>query len=292
MNSGTAIAALRGSIAGAAASVRQALLECPLPEKDKRALLAHAMGAARERLIAHPEAPVPAAALARFRQLAARRGAGVPMAYLLEEQEFYGHRLRVTPAVLIPRPETEILVERALEAMGQASSGRALDLGTGSGAIAIALAAARPGWTVFASDCCLDALSVAQDNARRVGVAVHWLAGRWLAPVGAAFEVIVSNPPYVAGADPHLEQLACEPRGALTDGADGLSALREIIAAAMRHLRPGGRLLVEHGYDQGPATRRLMQDSGFADVRTFFDLEGRERVCSGARPATGGARLV
>lgn len=265
-----------------AATVAGALQECRLPVKEKRALLAHALGVSRETLVAHPESPVPAAALERFRRCAERRHHGMPMAYLLGEQEFYGHRLRVTPAVLIPRPETEVLVERALEAMGTHAA-RVLDLGTGSGAIAIALAAARPSWTVFASDCSLEALRVAQGNAARAGVTVRLLAGRWFAPIGAAFDLIVSNPPYIAQDDPHLEHLGGEPRLALTDGADGLSALREIVGSARRYLRPEGQLLVEHGYDQGPAARALMQEAGFDAVRTFPDLEGRDRVCSGIK---------
>ncbi len=266
-------------------TAQQALRACPLPERERRALLAHALGVARERLVAHPETLVNAAAFERYAQMAGERQKGTPMAYLLGVQEFYGHSLLVTPAVLIPRPDTEILVERALQALGERSCARVLDLGTGSGCIALALASARPGWTVVATDRSIAALQVAQKNCRRLGVRLLLAAADWYAPIGGRFDLIVSNPPYIARSDPHLAQLHDEPRTALTDGADGLTALRSVIAGARAHLAPGGQLLVEHGYEQGEATRMLMRDRGFCAVQTFRDLAGHERVCAGTSAA-------
>lgn len=263
------------------ATIRQALQGWPLPESEKRALLAQALGVAREHIVAHPESIVESAALEHFAQLARARRDGTPMAYLLGVQEFYGHALLVTPAVLIPRPDTEVLVEQALQALGARTHARVLDLGTGSGCIALALAHARPGWAVVATDRCTEALAVARQNSQRLGVAIELLAGDWFAPVRGRFDLIVSNPPYISALDPHLPALVGEPRQALTDEADGLSALRILIGGAAAHLLDGGRLLVEHGYDQGAATRALMREQGWRDVQTYRDLAGRERVCAG-----------
>jgi release factor glutamine methyltransferase len=268
---------------GAAQSVQQVLAAVALPEREKRSLLAQALGVAREFLLAHPEATVDADARTRLLQTVQRRLAGEPMAYLLQAQEFYGHRLRVTPDVLIPRPETELLVDLALAALpAERRQARVLDLGTGSGCIAIALAAARPGWTVLGIERSAAALALARDNSRERGVAVLFAAGDWYAPVAGRFDLIVSNPPYVAAGDPHLAQLRYEPRTALTDGGDGLSALRRIIEGAPAHLQAGGRLLVEHGFDQGEAVRAMLHAAGFDAVETARDLEGRERVGGGA----------
>jgi release factor glutamine methyltransferase len=266
-------------------TVRQALRDCRLPEREKRALLAHALGVARERLIAHPESSVDPEALAQFAQLAGARLAGTPMAYLLGVQEFYGHALMVTPAVLIPRPDTEVLVECALEALGKQRHARVLDLGTGSGCIAIALARARPSWTVVATDRSAAALQVARQNSQRLGASIHLVAGDWFAPIQGRFDLVVSNPPYIGVQDAHLAELNCEPRLALTDEGDGMSALRSIIAGAWAHLEPDGHLLVEHGYDQAEATRALMRAHGLHTVRTYRDLAGNDRVCAGSRQA-------
>jgi len=232
----------------------------------------------RERLIAHPQTPVSAEQARRFARAVQRRSQGEPMAYLLGGQEFYGHYFEVTPEVLIPRPDTELLVDTALRELQACAGARVLDLGTGSGCIAIALALARPDCFVVASDISPGALAVARRNARRLQAPVHLLAGHWLQPIGARFDLIVANPPYIAANDGHLGALAHEPRAALTDEADGLSQLRLLVAQAPAHLAPGGRLLLEHGYDQGAAVRGLMQQGGLA-AQTLRDLAGRERAC-------------
>lgn len=274
-----------------AVSVRETLGAAALPEREKRALLAQALGVAREFVLAHPEAGVDAGSRARFLRAVERRLSGEPMAYLLEMQEFHGLRLRVTPDVLIPRPETELLVDLALAALPPGRPDvRVLDLGTGSGCIAIALAAARPAWTVFGVERSPDALAIARHNSRELGVPVLFAAGDWYAPVAGGFDLIVSNPPYVAAGDPHLAQLGFEPREALTDGGDGLSALRRIVAGAPAQLRAGGRLLIEHGHDQGEEVRRMLRTAGFDAVETVRDLEGRERVGSGVWRDAGGDR--
>ena len=265
-------------------SAAQVLRDCPLPPPEKRSLLAHALGVARERLIAHPEAAVDGPAFERFVRLAGERQAGMPMAYLLGWQEFYGLRLRVTPAVLIPRPETELLVECTLESIDPRREARVLDLGTGSGCIALALARERPHWRIVATDRSPAALQVARDNARRLGAPLALLAADWYAPILGQFDLIVSNPPYIARHDQHLALLRQEPRGALTDEGDGLGDLRRVVAGAPGRLAAGGRLLFEHGYDQGAAARELMREHGFDAVRTHRDLEGRERVCEGVCP--------
>jgi release factor glutamine methyltransferase len=259
----------------------EALRASPLPEREKRALLAHALGVAREYLLAHPEAPLAPRALERYARMAQARAAGVPLAYLVGVQEFYGLPMQVTPAVLIPRPDTELLVERALAALPQDAPARVLELGTGSGCVAIALALARPAWQVLATDRSVAALEVARENGRRLGATVHWLAGDWYAPLHGRFDLIVSNPPYVAAADPHLAELAHEPREALTDGGDGLAALRHIVAGAAAHLQRGGQLLLEHGHDQGAAVRALLQAKSYVGIETFRDLAGHERVGAG-----------
>jgi release factor glutamine methyltransferase len=277
-----------------AVTVQEALAGCALPPREARALLALCMGAERERLVAHPELPVAPAALARFEAMASERRRGVPIAYLLGYQEFHGHRFTVTPDVLVPRPETELLVDTVLQLLHGKAAARVLDLGTGSGCIAISLALARPGLAICATDRSPAALDVARGNAQHLGASgVTFVAGNWYAPVDETiltFDVIVSNPPYVHGNDVHLEQLTFEPRAALTDGGDGLSALREIIAGADARLAAGGHVLVEHGYDQGPAVRALMHDAGLAEVVTLRDLEGRERACMGSKRRVPGER--
>jgi release factor glutamine methyltransferase len=213
------------------------------------------------------------------------------MAYLLGTREFFGLPFEVNPAVLIPRPDTELLVELALDQLPR--GGRLLDMGTGSGAIAVAIAHSRPDAEVTALDASVAALDVARRNAATHGARVRFLHSDWfsaLAPA-APFDLIVSNPPYVASGDPHLADgdLRFEPLGALTDHADGLSALRAIVAGATGHLVPDGRLLLEHGYDQAAAVRALLADSGWADVQSWTDLAGIERV-TGGRHARAPAR--
>jgi len=210
---------------------------------------------------------------------AERRRCGEPVAYILGRQEFYSLPLLVNPAVLIPRPETELLVERALER--QFSS--AVDLGTGSGAIALALKKHRPAARVVAVEASAAALHVARRNAVALGFEVEWRHGQWFAPLNAErFELIVSNPPYVAAGDPHLAALRYEPVSALVSGVDGLDAMREIAAQARDHLMDDGWLLVEHGMGQDAAVRRLLEQGGLEEARTWPDLAGIPRV-SGAK---------
>lgn len=265
--------------------------------EDARLLLAHVLQRDLAWLYAHPEQPLDERQLSRFRALLVRRAAGEPLAYLTGEKEFWSLPLKVTSDTLVPRPETELLVELALTAQPGSRSGapaantppaetpfRVLDLGTGSGAIALALAHERPRWEITATDASPTALAVAQENARRLGLAsIRFLAGHWYRalPEEARFHLILSNPPYVAEGDPHLRQdsLPHEPFTALASGPEGLDDLRQIIAGAPHRLLPGGWLLVEHGLDQGEAVRRLFWQAGFGRVETRQDLEiGRAHV--------------
>ncbi|QNM96842.1 peptide chain release factor N(5)-glutamine methyltransferase [Chitinimonas koreensis] len=255
-----------------------------LPVLEARMLLEHVSGLDRTRQAAWPETALDDAPAARFQDLAQRRVAGEPVAYLLGSREFFSLEFEVDANVLIPRPETELLVELALERLPADAPCRALDLGTGSGAIAVALARHRPLLAMTAVDRSEAALAVAGRNAARHGAAVRLLASDWYSAVaGERFELIVSNPPYIAAGDVHLEQgdLRFEPRGALTDEADGLAHLRRIVAGAGEHLAPGGWLLFEHGYDQAADCRALLAAAGFAAVQSWQDLAGIERVSGG-----------
>lgn len=251
-------------------------------------LLAHALGKTRAWLFAWPEFEPERAQRGAFERLVAARERGEPIAYLIGRREFRALDLVVTPAVLIPRPETELLVERALERIPADSDAAIADLGTGSGAIALALAHERPRARVLASDASADALSVARANAERLGLAnVAFAHGDWCAALGdARFDVIVSNPPYIAAGDPHLREgdLRYEPAAALASGSDGLDAIRAIVARAPAHLREGGWLLFEHGWDQAERVRGLLAAAGFADVRSEVDIEGRDRVTLAGAP--------
>lgn len=259
-----------------------------LPDGEADLLLGHVLARTPAWLFAHGDAPIDDALVARFDALVARRECGEPIAYLVGRRGFWTLDLDVTPATLIPRPETERLVELALERLSMGECGVA-DLGTGSGAIALAIAAERPRAHVVATDASIDALDVARANALRHGLQrVEFRHGDWLAPLrGERFDVIASNPPYIAAADPHLARgdLRHEPPSALASGADGLDAIRAIVAGAPRHLRDRGWLLLEHGYDQGDAVRELLRAAGFVDVGTEQDLEGRDRVSLGRRAA-------
>lgn len=227
------------------------------------------------------------AQLARFDELLARREAGEPLAYLVGSAFFHGLEFAVSPAVLIPRPDTEVLVEQALARARRLTSPRLLDLGTGSGIVAIVLARLCPSAVLTAVDVSAPALAVARANAARHDAPVRFLEGDWYAPLGdERFDLIVSNPPYVAAGDPHLRQngLPFEPRDALTDGlagGDGLACIRIIIAGAHRHLSPGGELLIEHGYDQAVQVRELLDAAGFSDVGSWRDGAAIERVSGG-----------
>ncbi|MDP2249428.1 MAG: peptide chain release factor N(5)-glutamine methyltransferase [Hydrogenophaga sp.] len=235
-------------------------------------------------LVAHDGDALPADAAARLAVLVGRRQRGEPMAYLRGDQEFFGLQLQVDRRVLVPRPDTETLVNWALEKVDDANDAmRVLDLGTGSGAIALAIASQRPRASVSATDASDDALAVARSNAQRLGLPVRFHAGSWLDAVpGQRFEVIVTNPPYIAEHDPHLAALTHEPLSALTAGADGLSDIRTIVADAPHALVSGGWLLIEHGFDQAEVVRGLLQAAGFEQVSSRTDLAAIER-CSGGQ---------
>jgi len=266
-------------------TVGELLAESPLPRAEARLLLAVVLEVPVETLIARPERAVDDAAAARFATLAARRAQGEPVAYLLGRKEFFGRRFAVSPAVLVPRPETELLVELALERLRTRPQARVLDLGTGSGCLAVTLALECPQAAVVAVDRAADALAVARSNAQRLGARVEFASGDWYAAVGGRFDLIVANPPYVAAADPHLAELRHEPQHALVAGDDGLADLRRIVGGAPAHLTGGGWLAVEHGHDQGASVRELFARAGFTAVETHRDLAGIERVCSATMPA-------
>lgn len=255
-----------------------------LPMLEARMLLQHVSGLDRVRQAARPEAEVPTEAAAHFRALLARRVAGEPVAYLLGTREFFSLEFVVNPAVLIPRPETELLVELALERIPLDDASRALDLGTGSGAIAISLRRHRPQLAMTAVDVSAEALAIAELNAERLHTPVKFQHSDWYAALaGEQYDLIVSNPPYIASGDEHLStgDLRFEPIGALTDHADGLAHIRRIINGAPQHLLAGGWLLFEHGYDQAAACRTLLDAGGFVDVASWCDLAGIERISGG-----------
>jgi release factor glutamine methyltransferase len=272
----------RAAAPGRPVSAAALLSTSKLPRPESRLLLAAVLGIPVEALIAHPELQIAAEAASRFAGLAARRLHGEPVAYLLGEKEFHGRRFAVAPAVLIPRPETELLVEVALARLRGRPAPRLLDLGTGCGCVAITLALERPDASVLAVDRFEEALRLARDNARRLAAGVEFQRSDWYAAVDGDFDAIVANPPYVAAGDPHLQALRHEPQRALVAGADGLDDLRRIVAGAPPHLRPGGWLAVEHGYEQGSAVRALFAAAGFVEVETRRDLAGVERVCIGS----------
>lgn len=258
----------------------------PTPRLDAQLLLGQVTGLGRAALLVHGQRPLEdPAQRARYRALVERRARGEPLAYLTGEREFWSFTVEVTPETLVPRPETELLVELAL-VLGPPGPARVADLGTGSGAVALALARERPAWQVVASDIAPATLAVARANARRLGLdAVAWLQGHWGAALAAAaFDLVVSNPPYVAEADPALAgALAFEPRRALASGPEGLDALRALAAGLPRCLRPGGWLLLEHGAGQGAAVREALAAAGLTDIETARDLAGLERVSRGRR---------
>jgi release factor glutamine methyltransferase len=251
------------------------------PQLDAELLLAHALGVSRTRLRSHPEQLRGTDERDRYAALLDRRATGEPLAYIVGYKEFWSLRLQVTPAVLVPRPETELLIERAL-ALRPGDTARAADLGTGSGAIALALASERPRWQIVATDASAQALDVARRNAAALGLPnVELIEGRWFEPLaGRHLDLILSNPPYVAEGDEALSQptLRFEPRAALTPGFDALSDLRAIIRSAPKHLERGGWLLLEHSATQGPDVARELVVRGFRHVRSHCDLAGHERM--------------
>jgi release factor glutamine methyltransferase len=258
-----------------------------LPRLELRLLLEQATGLSRIQLVSRGDSEIEPAPQAEFERLFAARLAGTPMAYLLGSREFYGRSFAVAPGVLIPRPETEHLVEAALARRERTAALSVVDLGTGSGILAVTLALEAPAWQVAATDVSDEALAIARANASALGAHVDFSQGSWYGALAsdASFDLIVSNPPYIAAGDVHLDQgdLRFEPRGALTDEADGLVCLREIAAGAPRRLRQDGWLMVEHGYDQGAAVRALFEEVGLAQVETLPDLAGLDRITIGRR---------
>ena len=266
---------LVGAVASLIASGRQ-----DTPQLDAELLLAYCLQRARSFLFTYPEFELTRDICQQFQGLLARRLKGEPIAYILGHKEFWGLDLLSTPAALMPRAETELLVERVLAVAP--SQARILDLGTGSGAIALALASERPSWQLVATDISEEALQLAQQNADRLALKnIHFYLGSWFAalPSEEPFDVIVSNPPYIAEGDPHLNHatLQFEPYNALVSGADGLDAIRAIIRQARRYLKPGGYLLLEHGHDQSVLIVELLQAAGFL-AEFFYDYQGIARV--------------
>jgi release factor glutamine methyltransferase len=261
-----------------------------IPAAEAKLLLCHVAEVSPTHLAAYPERELAGGETARFMALISRRLTGEPIAYLIGHREFFSREFRVTPAVLIPRPETELLVEQALTKVSRGVTGgnprgstaRILDLGAGSGCVAITLAL-ELGCEVTAVDVSSEALAVARDNAERLGAPVTFIESDWFASVEGQFDLIVGNPPYVVEGDPHLAQgdLRFEPMAALACGADGLAAIRRIVAEAPRHLAPGGGLFLEHGYDQAEAMRTLLEEAGFRDIEQHPDLAGIIRVSGG-----------
>ena len=274
------------SVSQALDNARRALApKTDSPRLDAEVLLAHVLRLDRAALLARPESALTSEAKMRFEALVARRAQGEPVAYLIGSREFWSLEFEVSRDVLIPRAETERLVEAALERIPVQASARVADLGTGCGAIALALARERPRASIVATDVSPKALEVARKNLIRSAIGnVRLLACDWFEAIdAAAFDLIVSNPPYVADSDPHLRRgdLPSEPRLALAGGPDGLDAIRLIIAGARERLADDGALMLEHGYDQGAAVRRLLENAGFRRIYTLKDYAGHDRVSGG-----------
>lgn len=265
-----------------------------VPRLDARLLMQHLLGITHAQFLADPDRRLSGEELEAFLSLILRRERGEPVAYLIGEKDFYSRSFRVTPDVLIPRPDTELIVTLALKRLKTLAWPRVLDLGTGSGAIAVTIACEHPEAAVLAVDVSSEALAVARENADRLGGRVSFLQSDWFSALGdEQFDLVVANPPYVAARDPHLLQdgLPFEPDLALTDGGDGLSCIRRIVGDAPRHLLPGGWLLIEHGYDQAAAVRGLLGDGPYAEIATWQDLSGVDRV-SGACLAQAAAAKI
>jgi len=267
------------------AQIKDLLADPRLPRLEARMLAERALGRTRAWMIAHDTDALTAVQQEAYEALAARRIAGEPMAYVLGEREFMGHVFAVSPAVLIPRPDTELLVETALAFLREHPRARVVDLGTGSGAIAVSVALGAPEADVRATDLSADALAVAGANAARLDARVTFHQGSWYQalPADAAFDLILSNPPYIHRDDAHLTEgdLRFEPPGALTDHQDGLSALAELAHGAVARLAPGGAIWLEHGWDQAVAVRALLVQAGLRQVESRRDLGGIERISGG-----------
>lgn len=263
------------------------LLSCQQEGRlEAEVLLSHSLGVNRAWLYANSENELTDQAASGFMQLVQRRRQGEPIAYLTGTREFWSLNLRVTPQVLIPRPETELLVETALARIPAGVHWRIADLGTGSGAVALAIATERPACEVFACDISAEALSVVKKNAESLNLTrIHFLQGSWLEPLEGKFNGIVSNPPYVASHDPHMQQGDCrfEPESALSPGTDAMACIRHIAETALPFLESGGFLAFEHGYDQGEASRQLLLHLNYDEVETINDLAGLERVTVGKK---------
>lgn len=268
-------------------SVAEALRACPLPATESRLLMQHVLQASHAFIASHGELALEADQLARFREISARRAAGEPVAYLLGTREFYSLPFRVSPAVLIPRAETELLVDLVIGKLSPESRARVLDLGTGSGCIAVALKKHLPAARITAVDVSQAALDLARENARQLpaeAAAIEFILSDWFQALSRRkFDLIVANPPYVASNDPHLRagDPRFEPRNALDGGHDGLRFIREIAEQARQYLAPAGWLMFEHGYHQAEACRELLQKHGYADVFTRGDLAGIPRASGG-----------
>ena len=258
----------------------------PTGRLEAEILLCKTLGVNRAWLYANPEQIPASKQITRFLDLVGRRKNGEPIAYLTGYREFWSLPLKVTADVLIPRPETELLVETSLAFIPEDATWRIADLGTGSGAIALAIASERPLCEIHATEFNEAALSVAQENGRAIAPGrVSFHLGSWLTPLEGKFQLLVSNPPYIAADDPHLQRGDCrfEPSEALTPGLDGMTAIRHIAGESLHYLEHGGMLAFEHGYDQGAESRQILTELGYSDVDTQKDLEQRERVTSGIR---------
>ncbi len=271
--------------------VRAVLSGSGLPKLEARLLLSHTLQRDHAWLIAHDRDMLDSDALAQFDALATRRKQGEPVAYLLGEREFFGRPFRCSPAALIPRPETEHLVEHVLTLVESSSTATILDLGTGTGCIAITLALERRNAQITALDVSLDALELAQKNGANLQADnVEYIQSNWFSAVttDAKFDLIVSNPPYIVPGDPHLSQgdLRFEPAIALADAIDGLESYHQLARGATTHLKAGGWLVVEHGYDQGESVPALLRENGFKDVSTHCDLSGHPRLTTARRPTS------
>jgi release factor glutamine methyltransferase len=259
-------------------TVAEAIAASGIDSREARLLLAEIAGFSQASIVASSKEEIPFEVEMAFFEFVEKRKSGIPVAYILGRKEFYGLDLSVNPAVLIPRPETELLVDLALER----NPGQVLDLGTGSGAVALAIKHERPSCKVIAVDADLSALNVARRNAARLNLEIDLRHGRWFGPVaGERFDLIVSNPPYVAVGDPHLPSLRHEPQSALLAGADGLDCIRDISRNAKAHLAPGGWLLLEHGQGQEAAVQALLVAAGLESVRTWPDLAAIPRISGG-----------